>query len=125
METIYIEREEEILRIVLREDDILKECFIEEEKLEPSPGKIYKGVVKNIVPAIKCAFIDIGCNKNAYMYLHHKFKNDDLKNGDEVLVEIMKESIGEKGPKVTSSISVPGRYVVIVTNNNKISFSKK
>lgn len=125
METIYIEREEEILRIVLREDDILKECFIEEEKLEPSPGKIYKGVVKNIVPAIKCAFIDIGCNKNAYMYLHHKFKNDDLKNGDEVLVEIMKEAIGEKGPKVTSSISVPGRYVVIVTNNNKISFSKK
>ncbi|MCD3217102.1 Rne/Rng family ribonuclease [Clostridium botulinum C] len=125
METIYIEREEEILRIVLREDDILKECFIEEEKSEPSPGKIYKGVVKNIVPAIKCAFIDIGCNKNAYMYLHHKFKNDDLKNGDEVLVEIMKEAIGEKGPKVTSSISVPGRYVVIVTNNNKISFSKK
>ncbi|KEI09105.1 ribonuclease [Clostridium sp. K25] len=125
METIYIEREEEILRIVLREDDILKECFIEEEKSEPSPGKIYKGVVKNIVPAIKCAFIDIGCNKNAYMYLHHKFKNDDLKNSDEVLVEIMKEAIGEKGPKVTSSISVPGRYVVIVTNNNKISFSKK
>ncbi|AYF54481.1 Rne/Rng family ribonuclease [Clostridium botulinum] len=125
LETIYIEREEEILRIVLREDDILKECFIEEEKSEPSPGKIYKGVVKNIVPAIKCAFIDIGCNKNAYMYLHHKFKNDDLKNGDEVLVEIMKEAIGEKGPKVTSSISVPGRYVVIVTNNNKISFSKK
>ncbi|KEH97442.1 Rne/Rng family ribonuclease [Clostridium botulinum] len=125
METIYIEREEEILRIVLREDDILKECFIEEEKSEPSPGKIYKGVVKNIVPAIKCAFIDIGCNKNAYMYLHHKFKNDDVKNGDEVLVEIMKEAIGEKGPKVTSSISVPGRYIVIVTNNNKISFSKK
>ncbi|AEB76532.1 Rne/Rng family ribonuclease [Clostridium botulinum] len=125
LETIYIEREEEILRIVLREDDILKECFIEEEKSEPSPGKIYKGVVKNIVPAIKCAFIDIGCNKNAYMYLHHKFKNDDVKNGDEVLVEIMKEAIGEKGPKVTSSISVPGRYIVIVTNNNKISFSKK
>ncbi|KEI00997.1 Rne/Rng family ribonuclease [Clostridium botulinum] len=125
METIYIEREEDILRIVLREDDILKECFIEEEKSEPSPGKIYKGVVKNIVPAIKCAFIDIGCNKNAYMYLHHKFKNDDVKNGDEVLVEIMKEAIGEKGPKVTSSISVPGRYIVVVTNNNNISFSKK
>ncbi|NFO96981.1 Rne/Rng family ribonuclease [Clostridium botulinum] len=125
LETIYIEREEDILRIVLREDDILKECFIEEEKSEPSPGKIYKGVVKNIVPAIKCAFIDIGCNKNAYMYLHHKFKNDDVKNGDEVLVEIMKEAIGEKGPKVTSSISVPGRYIVVVTNNNNISFSKK
>lgn len=125
METIYIEREEGILRIVLREDDILKECFIEEEKLEPSPGEIYKGVVKNIVPAIKCAFIDIGYHKNAYMYLNHKFKNDDVKNGDEVLVEIMKESLGEKGPKVTSSISVPGRYVVIVTHNKKIGFSKK
>lgn len=125
METIYIEREKCILRIAVKEDNILKECLIEEENKEPFPGEIYKGVVKNVVPAIKCAFLDIGYEKNAYMYIHPKFKNQNVKNGDEVLVEIMKEPIGEKGAKVTNLISIPGRYVVIVTYNNKINFSKK
>ncbi|MEA4825468.1 MAG: Rne/Rng family ribonuclease, partial [Clostridium sp.] len=125
LEEIFIERDKEILRIALRENGRLKECFIEEESEEPSPGEIYKGIVKNIVPAIKCAFIDIGFKKNAYMYLHRKFNNENIKTGDEVIVEIMKEPIGEKGPKVTSQISIPGRYVVIVTYNNEINFSKK
>lgn len=125
MEEIFIERQKNILRIALRENNELKECFIEEESIEPCPGEIYKGVVKNIVPGIKCAFLDIGFEKNAYMYLHEKFGNAHLKNGDEVLVEVMREPILEKGPKVTSQISVPGRYVVIVTYNNYINFSKK
>lgn len=125
MEEIFIERQKNILRIALRENNELKECFIEEESIEPCPGQIYKGVVKNIVPGIKCAFLDIGFEKNAYMYLHEKFGNAHLKNGDEVLVEVMREPILEKGAKVTSQISVPGRYVVIVTYNNYINFSKK
>lgn len=125
MEEVYIEREKDILRIALREGGKLKECFIEEEKEEPSPGEIYKGIVKNIVPAIKCAFIDIGFEKNAYMYLHHKFGNENIKKGDELLLEVMKEPIGEKGPKVTSAISIPGRYAVIITYNNEVNFSKK
>ncbi|WMJ82345.1 ribonuclease E/G [Clostridium sp. MB40-C1] len=125
MEEVFIERQESILRIALKENNELKECFIEEESLEPSPGEIYKGVIKNIVPAIKCAFIDIGCEKNAYMYIHEKYGNSQVKNGDEVLVEIMKEPILDKGPKVTSQVSVPGRYVVIITYNKNINFSKK
>ncbi|MFU0825350.1 Rne/Rng family ribonuclease [Clostridium sp.] len=125
MEEVYIEREKDILRIAIKEDGRLKECFIEEENNEPSPGEIYKGIVKNIVPAIKCAFIDIGFEKNAYMYLHKKFNNENIKKGDELLLEVMKEPIGEKGPKVTNFISIPGRYAVIITYNNKINFSKK
>lgn len=125
MEEIFIEREKEILRIALREEGKITECFIEEDNEEPMPGEIYKGVVKSIVPAIKCAFIDIGYKKNAYMYLHHRFKNDNIKKGDDILVEVMKEALGEKGPKVTSQISVPGRYVVLVTDNKDINFSKK
>ncbi|MCY6959738.1 Rne/Rng family ribonuclease [Clostridium brassicae] len=125
MEEVFIERQKNILRIALKENNELKECFIEEESLEPSPGEIYKGVIKNIVPAIKCAFIDIGCEKNAYMYIHERYGNSQVKNGDEVLVEIMKEPILDKGPKVTSQISVPGRYVVIITYNKNINFSKK
>lgn len=125
LEEIFIEREEGLLKIALRENGRLKECFIEEEGDKPSPGKLYKGVVKNIVASIKCAFVDIGYEKNAYMYLHHRFNNEKIKKGEEVIVEIMKEAEGEKGPKVTSQISIPGRYVVLVTYNNEVNFSKK
>ncbi|KOA21273.1 ribonuclease E [Clostridium homopropionicum DSM 5847] len=125
MEEIFIEREKDSLRIAIKENGSLKECLIEEDNSEPSPGELYKGVVKNIVASIKCAFIDIGCKKNAYMLLHHKFDNDKIKVGDEVIVEIMKEATGEKGAKVTSQISVPGRYVILISHNNKINFSKK
>ena len=125
MNEIFIERQRNLLRIAVKENGQLKECFIEEESDIPYPGQIYKGIVKNIIPAIKCAFIDIGYSKNCYMYLDRKFKNTDVKKGDEVLVEILKEDIGGKGPKVTKAISVPGSYCVLETLNKGISFSKK
>ena len=125
MKEIYIERQKELLRIAIKNNEKLEECFIEEESAEPMPGQIYKGTVKNIVPAIKCAFVDIGCRKNGYMYLDSKFNNTRVKKGDEIIVEIVKEEMGGKGAKVTNAISVPGRYVVLVTLDNNITFSKK
>ena len=82
MKEIYIERQKELLRIAIKNNGKLEECFIEEESTEPMPGQIYKGTVKNIVPAIKCAFVDIGCRKNGYMYLDSKFNNTKVKKGD-------------------------------------------
>ncbi len=125
MKDIFIERQENLLRIAIRQKEIIKECFIEEENGEPYPGEIYKGVVKNIVPAIKCAFIDIGHKKNVYIYLDNKFKNTKLKKGEEVLVQVLKEDLGSKGAKVTNAISIPGKYCVLMTMDNEISFSKK
>ncbi len=125
LKAIFIERQENLLRIAIKENDSLKECFIEEENGEPYPGEIYKGIVKNIVPAIKCAFIDIGNKKNVYMYLDNKFKNTKLKKGEELLVQIIKEDLGSKGAKVTNAISLPGKYCVLVTIDNNISFSQK
>ena len=125
MKEIYIERQEEFLRIAIKENNKLKECFIEEECTGPIPGEIYKGVVKNIVPAIKCAFIDIGHSKNCYMYLDEKFKNTKIKKGDEIIVEVLKEEIDKKGAKVTNAFGIPGTYSVVVNMNNDISFSKK
>lgn len=125
MNEIFIERQRNLLRIAVKENGSLKECFIEEESDNPYPGQIYKGIVKNIIPAIKCAFIDIGYSKNCYMYLDRKFKNTDVKKGDEVLVEILKEDLDGKGPKVTKAISVPGSYCVLETLNKGIGFSKK
>ncbi|MBU3128407.1 Rne/Rng family ribonuclease [Clostridium tagluense] len=125
MKEIYIERQEEFLRIAIKENNKLKECFIEEDSSGPIPGEIYKGVVKNIVPAIKCAFIDIGHNKDCYMYLDEKFNNTKIKKGDEIIVEILKEGIDKKGAKVTSAFGIAGIYSVIVNMNKDISFSKK
>jgi ribonuclease G len=125
MKEIYIERQEEFLRIAIKENNKLKECFIEEEYSGPIPGEIYKGVVKNIVPAIKCAFIDIGHNKDCYMYLDEKFNNTKIKKGDELIVEVLKEEIDKKGAKVTSAFGIPGTYSVVVNMNKNISFSKK
>lgn len=125
MKEIFIERQKELLRIAIKENDRLKECLLEEETGEPYPGEIYKGIVKNIVPAIKCAFIDIGHKKNVYMYIDNKFKNTKLKKGEELLVQVIKEDLGSKGAKVTNAISIPGRYCVLMNLDNDISFSKK
>ena len=125
MKNIFIERQKRLLRIAITEENKLLECFIEEEGTIVYPGQIYKGVVKNIVPAIKCAFIDIGTGKNGYMYMDSKFNNVKIKKGEEFLVEVIKESMGTKGPKVSNKITIPGRYAVIETLNNEISISKK
>jgi ribonuclease G len=125
LKEIYIEKKENFLRAAVLENGKLKECFIEEENLEPQPGQIYKGIVKNIVPAIKCAFIDIGYGKNCYMYMDRKFNNIKLKKNQELMVEVLKESVGEKGPKVTNAITIPGRYAVLETINQDINISKK
>ncbi len=89
------------------------------------PGEIYKGIVKNIVPAIKCAFIDIGLDKDCYMYLDERFNNTNIKKGDELIVEILKEGIDKKGAKITTAFGIAGTYCVVVNNNKDISFSKK
>ncbi|WP_010238905.1 Rne/Rng family ribonuclease [Clostridium arbusti] len=125
MKNIFIERQKNLLRIAIVVENKLTECFIQEEDTLVYPGQIYKGVVKNIVPAIKCAFIDLGTGKNGYMYMDSRFNNIKLKKGDEFLVEVIKESMGTKGPKVSNKITVPGRYAVIETLNNEISISKK
>ncbi len=125
MKNVYIERQKDILRICITENGKLCECYIEEDENTVYPGQIYKGIVKNIVQGIKCAFVDIGIGKNAYMYLDARFGNLKVKKGQELLVEIVKESMGSKGPKVNNNISIPGRYSVIETLTQKINISKK
>lgn len=125
MKEIFIERAAKVLRIVITQQKIIKECFIREKDRNAYPGEIYMGIVKNIVPAIKCAFIDIGCKRNAYMYMDKKFKNLNLKKGDAVIGEVVKEDQGKKGAKIVKNISMPGKYCVINSSYNGVQFSKK
>lgn len=125
LKEIFVERQKDILRIAIKENSKLKECYIEDENEEACSGEIYKGVVKNIIPGIKCAFLDIGYKKNGYMYMDSKFNNTNIKKGDEIIVQVVKEDAGSKGPKVSNALSLPGRYCVLQTINKELSFSKK
>ncbi|MDP4087650.1 MAG: ribonuclease E/G [Bacillota bacterium] len=125
MKEVFIERRDEILRIAVKSGNKLTDCFIEEEEQAAYPGQLYKAVVKNIVPAIRSAFLDIGLEKNAYLYLEGKYEKKNIRKGDELIVEVVKEELGDKGAKVTSAFSLPGRYSVLLTDNTDITFSSK
>ncbi|GKU23400.1 ribonuclease E/G [Clostridium folliculivorans] len=123
MRELFIERREKILRIAIKEKGNLTECFVEEENNEPLPGEVYKGTVKNIVPAIGSAFVDIGHEKNGY--LHFDMRKNPLKKGQDLIVEIISESFGSKGPKVASPISLPGRFAVLAKGDKELLISKR
>lgn len=125
MREIFIERREKSLRIAVRNNNELEECFIEETGNEPTYGEIYKGRVKNIVPAINSLFLDIGLEKEGYMYYSDELKKLGVKKGDEFLVEVLKEPLNEKGAKLTNKFNIPGKYLVFTYGKTGISFSKR
>lgn len=125
MREIFIERREKSIRIAVKNNNELEECFIEEKSSEPTYGEIYKGRVKNIVPAINSLFLDIGLDKEGYMYYSEDLKKLNIKKGDEFLVEVLKEPLNEKGAKLTNKFNIPGKYLVFTKGKKCISFSKR
>ncbi len=137
-------------RIAIREDGLLVETYVERPENERMVGDIYKGQVENIISAIQAAFIDIGLKQNGFLSfadtgneliaLAERVGDDDkkkksvkgkygkgfpLKSGEYMLVQVIKEPIGSKGTRLTSSISLPGRFVVLVPQDNAIGVSRK
>ena len=131
-------------RVALLEDDQLVELFVERPRHERNVGSIYKGVVRKLVPGMQAAFIDIGWKQDAF--LHFTDLSDDLsvdeddfeetKNfrrdkrislnpAQEVLVQIIKEPLGNKGPRITTQVSLPGRSLVLVPYHNHIGVSRR
>lgn len=124
MKEILIERKDNILRAAIKVNGKLEECLLEENTNEPKIGEIYKGRIKNIIHSTNSIFIDLGLDKEGYLYLSSELKEKNLKKGDEVLVEILKEAVGDKGPKVSNKISLPGKYFV-VSEGFGVIFSKR
>ena len=131
-------------RIAIVEDGKLDEFFIEKKASKRLVGNIYKGKVEAIVPGIGAAFVDIGISMNGFLYLEEKRimedflaeeidtsfedkkdKSQALEKGQEVLVQVVREQIGSKGPRLTRRISVPGRYVVLVPSSYHTGISKR
>ncbi|NUO07732.1 MAG: Rne/Rng family ribonuclease [Candidatus Brocadia sp.] len=141
--------EPEECRIAILENNVLEELYIERSSREQIAGNIYKGRVVNIEPSIEAAFVDIGYRKNGFLHAsdilipaeigsqpsdadtHTKPRRvfrkirDILHLGQEVLVQVTKESIGTKGPSLTTHISLPGRYLVLMPDVPRHGVSRK
>lgn len=132
-------------RIAVLEDGRLMEFRVERE--ERVVGSIYKGIVQNVLPGMDAAFVDIGLERNAFLYVADILPEDEgdgespagikrselrrrkikdlLKPGQEVMVQVIKGPRGTKGARVSTRIALPGRYVVLMPTLNHLSVSRK
>lgn len=132
------------VRVGILEDGRLMEYHVENDLDKSVAGNIYKGKVENVLPGMQAAFVDIGLEKNAFLYVgdltmegllkQGKNKNINIKNlsindvlttGQEVLVQVVKEPVGTKGARVTMNITLPGRYLVLMPTLNYVGISRK
>lgn len=111
-------------RIVLKDRGTMTEFYVEDAKRSIQPGDLYLGIIKKKVNSLKSVFIDIGAKKNAYLYVQDFQRFQDYKEGQSILVEVLKEEEGSKGTKVTDKISIGGKYVVLFPGKG-LGFSKK
>ncbi|HRF58325.1 MAG TPA: Rne/Rng family ribonuclease [Fimbriimonadaceae bacterium] len=130
-------------RIACLEDGQLMEYRVERE--ERVVGSIFKGIVQNVLPGMDAAFVDIGLERNAFLYvadilpdegdnspasikrseLRRRKIKDLLKPGQEIMVQVTKGPRGTKGARVTTRIALPGRYVVLMPEGNHVGVSRK
>ncbi|MCR8746512.1 Rne/Rng family ribonuclease [Romboutsia lituseburensis] len=122
MKKIVIESLISSQKTAILEDDNLTEVFIEDNKKSKTVSNIYRGIVKKVLPGIEACFIDVGLEKLAYLQLK---KDNNIKAGQEILVQINKEEIGSKGAKLNLEISLAGRYLVYIPSNDRITISNK
>ena len=107
-------------KTVVLEDNKLTEILIQDKKKESKVSNVYRGIVKKVLKGINACFVDIGFEKLAYLQT-----SENIKCSDEVIVQVNKEEVGEKGAKLTMEISISGRYLVYIPTNLKITLSKK
>jgi ribonuclease G len=125
-------------RLAILEDLKLVELLVERPEAERMVGDIYKGVVKDVLPGMQAAFVDMGIGKNAFLHVSdigpaegsragrkERKIEDVVKEGQEILVQVIKEPMGTKGPRVTSELSIPGRYSVLVPEEEGVRVSRK
>jgi ribonuclease E len=129
------------IQIGVLEDGVLVEHYVARSSESSLIGNVYLGKVQNVLPSMEAAFVDIGRGRNAVLYsgevdwdsaaLDSEGKTQPrrielaLKPGDKVLVQVTKDPIGHKGARLTSQVSLPGRYLVYVPNGSMSGISRK
>ncbi|KGJ50909.1 Rne/Rng family ribonuclease [Paraclostridium dentum] len=121
MKNIVIESLVNSQKVAVLEDGKLSELFIESNSSK-NVSNIYRGVVKKALKGIEAYFVDIGSDKLAYLSMK---KNEEVKCGQDILVQVNKEAIGTKGAKLNTEISFAGRYLVYIPSNDRLTISNK
>ena len=136
--------------MALLEDKVLAEIYIERTKDRGIVGNIYKGKVVKVLPGMQAAFVDVGLEKAAFLYVSDVygrvedyeeigFQGEEmppyvnpalpieelLSEGQEILVQVSKEPLGTKGTRITSHISLPGRYLVFMPTVDHVGISRR
>ncbi|MFD8072094.1 Rne/Rng family ribonuclease [Streptomyces sp. NPDC059718] len=124
-------------QIGVLEDGVLVEHYVNKEQATSYVGNVYLGKVQNVLPSMEAAFVDIGKGRNAVLYAGEvNFEalgmgngprriEAALKSGQSVLVQVTKDPIGHKGARLTSQVSLPGRYLVYVPEGSMTGISRK
>jgi ribonuclease E len=125
-------------QIGVLEDGVLVEHYVSRETTSSMAGNVYLGRVQNVLPSMEAAFVDIGKGRNAVLYAGEvnwdaagleggqaRRIENALSSGDTVLVQVTKDPIGHKGARLTSQISLPGRYLVYVPEGQMTGISRK
>jgi ribonuclease E len=135
--SMIVREKDDKIQIGVLEDNILVEHYVARSSEASLIGNVYIGKVQNVLPSMEAAFVDIGRGRNAVLYSGEvdwdaaETGNQPrrielaLKTGDKVLVQVTKDPVGHKGARLTSQISLPGRYLVYVPNGSMSGISRK
>ena len=135
--TMVVRSKDGKMQIGVLEDGILVEHYVAKASEASLIGNVYLGKVQNVLPSMEAAFVDVGRGRNAVLYSGEvdwelaETGNQPrrielaLKSGDTVLVQVTKDPVGQKGARLTSQVSLPGRYLVYVPNGSMNGISRK
>jgi ribonuclease G len=136
-------------KVAILEDGVVSELLVERESSRGIAGNIYKGRVTRVLPGMQSAFVDLGCERDAFLYVSDVHEELDenlltpeevsggngkerfapieerLHEGQEVVVQVLKEPFGTKGARITSHVSLPGRYLVYMPTVEHVGVSRK
>ena len=124
-------------QIAVLEDGVLVEHYVDNNTHQSMVGNVYLGKVQNVLPSMEAAFVDVGKGRNAVLYAGEvnfdasglegdsKRIESALKSGQAVLVQVTKDPVGHKGARLTSQVSLPGRYLVYVPGGSMMGISRK
>jgi ribonuclease E len=135
--TMVVRSKDGKIQLGVLEDKVLVEHYVAKSSEASLIGNVYLGKVQNVLPSMEAAFVDIGRGRNAVLYSGEvdwelaetgnqpKRIELALKSGDTVLVQVTKDPVGQKGARLTSQVSLPGRYLVYVPNGSMNGISRK
>ncbi len=133
---ILVSAEPNELKVAVLEQGRLSEIYVERKGTKPLAGNIYKGKVENVLPGMEAAFVDIGLEKNGFLYVEEVMVHEDpdkrpkkitqmLRSGQEIPVQIVKDPMGTKGARLTTQLSIPGRFLVYVPDGDGVGVSRR